>query len=247
MRQLVADGAIGTPAAGNVYFCTGRLWFRRREEGWSDAEYMARNWVSFTETSGDHIVEQHVHTIDMANWVLGAHPVAAAGFGGRHRRQTGNQFDFFSIDFEYPERRHVHSTCRQISGCWNWGNGIHVVGEKGTAGIRGGVVLWDGTKPPAPDLGFHKNVYVQEHVALLKSLLAGKPINDTEAVTDATLSAILGRISAYTGQRIEWRHLADPKAGSPLYNLACTPSAEDFERGDLKAPPDGVAPIPGKG
>ena len=247
MRKLVADGAIGKVYSGNIYYCVGRLWARRREPGWSDAEYLVRNWLNFCEMSGDHIVEQHVHTIDMLNWVLGEHPVAAVGFGGRHRRKTGNQFDFFSIDFEYSDRRHFHSACRQISGCWNWGNGIHVVGARGWASIRGGVKLWDGTPVKAPDLGFHRNMYVQEHIVLLKSLLAGKPINDTQAVTEATLTAIMGRISAYTGRRVEWRHLVDPKAKSPFYNLTCRPTAEDFEKGAVKAPPDGVVPIPGRG
>jgi len=247
MRKLVADGAIGTPRAGNVYYCTGRLWFRRRAEGWSDAEYLVRNWVSFAEMSGDHIVEQHVHTIDMFNWVVGAHPVAAAAFGGRHRRQTGNQFDFFSIDYEYPDRVYMQSGSRQINGCWSWGNGIHVVGEKGWANIRGGVQLWDGSKVPAPDLSLHRNMYVQEHIVLLKSLVDGKPINDAKNVTEATLTAIMGRIAAYTGKRVEWRHLVDPGAKSPLYELAYTPGPEAFETGDVKAPPDDVVPVPGKG
>ena len=108
-QKVVADGAIGRIVGGQIYWCGGRLWYRERKPEWDDAEYMVRNWVSFAEMSGDHIVEQHVHNIDVANWFIGAHPVAAVGIGGRARRMTGDQYDFFSVDYEYPDGVHLHS------------------------------------------------------------------------------------------------------------------------------------------
>jgi len=248
MKMLVADGAIGRILGGTIYYCTGSLGRTPRRKGWSDAEYLIRNWKNFVELSGDHIVEQHVHTIDTLNWLMGATPLATVAVGGRARRVTGNQYDFFSAALEYPKEVHVHSICRQINGCWRWGNGIHVVGEKGWADIRRGVWLWGAKeKLPMPKLSLHRSMYVQEHIVLLDSILKGEPINDTKDVTDATLTAIMARIAAYTGQRVEWRQLTDPEAKSKLYNLALKPTAEDFETGNVKAPQDDVVPIPGRG
>ncbi|HUT36626.1 MAG TPA: Gfo/Idh/MocA family oxidoreductase [Planctomycetota bacterium] len=246
LRQLIADGAIGRPLGGVTYYCIGRLGFVPRAEGWSDAEYMVRNWYSFAEMSGDHIVEQDVHTIDMQNWCMGATPLAAVGIGARHRRQTGDQYDCFSVDYEYPGQVHVHNICRQINGCWNWGNGIHLTGEKGWARIGAGVTLWDGTKVPPPAIEVHGSMYVQEHYVLLDSLLKGTPINNAKDVTEASLTAILGRTAAYTGRKVEWKELVDPAAKSDLYGLAFKPSPEDFEAGQVTAPKDGEAPVPGK-
>jgi predicted dehydrogenase len=250
--QLISDGTIGRVLGGVTYYCIGRLWCNPRKEGWSDAEYLVRNWANFAEMSGDHIVEQHVHTLDMVNWCLGAAPVAAVAVGGRARRVTGNQFDFFSTDLEYPDQVHIHSICRQVNGCWDRGNGFHLVGEKGWAekgwgDIRDGVFLWDGKrKVPYPDVPMQGSMYIQEHVVFLDSILKGKPVNDTKAVTEASLTAILARMSAYTGARIEWKELAEPNVKPEFGNFACKPTPEDFEKGEVKAPEDDVVPIPGK-
>ena len=245
-RTLVADGMMGRVLGGTVYYCTRRLGFRKRPAEWSDAEYMVRNWQNFSQLSGDHIVEQHVHTLDMLNWTLGATPLVAVAVGGRHHRKTGNQFDFFSVDLEYPNHVHVHSISRQINGCWNRGNGLELNGDKGYSSGTRGVVLWDGSKLPVPELKWHRSMYVQEHVVLLDSILHEKAYNDTVGVTDATLTAIMGRVAAYTGKRIEWRHLVEDKGKPELYNLELKPSAADFEAGKVQAPPDDVIPHPGK-
>ena len=245
-RQQIADGLLGRILGGTIYYCTGRLGFTRRQEGWSDRDYMIRNWKSFCETSGDHIVEQHVHTIDMLTWIMGATPVLAVANGGRARRQTGNMFDNFSIDYEFPGHVHIHSISRQISGCWNWGNGLALTGEKGWLHGTSGVRLWDDTRPPLPKLAWNRSMYVQEHVVFLDSILNEKGYNGTKGVTDGTLAAVMGRMAAYTGQRITWEQLTDPKAKNSLANFECKPSAADFEAGDVKAPPDDVVPIPGK-
>jgi predicted dehydrogenase len=240
--QAVREGAIGDIRGGSVYWCGGALWKRPRDANWDDAEYMVRNWVSFAEMSGDHIVEQHVHNLDVMNWIIGAHPNTALGFGMRARRETGNQYDFFSIDYEFPEGVHVHSMCRQINGT-DGGVYEHLVGETGVA--RG---LQPKDKNVFPEgCPVEGGDYVQEHIDLLFGILKGKPLNEAQNVATSTATAIMGRMSAYTGKRIEWKHILDPDGGKPdLYNFTMTPTAMDFEKGTVKAPPDDVFPLPGQ-
>jgi predicted dehydrogenase len=241
----IANNAIGKIRGGQIWWCGGALWYQTRKENESDADYMVRNWVSFTEMSGDHIVEQHVHNIDVAKWFIGRNPEAALGFGGRARRKTANQFDFFSIDLDYGDDLHIHSMCRQVNGCYDrvaeyfvgtdgatWGTG------PGRDGYKNKVEL-----PEFEEVG---GPYVQEHVNLLRSIIDGKPINEAQNVAESNLAAIMGRISAYTGQMVRWRELVDESVGSPWYNYALTPSAEDFEKGTVKAPAEDVIAIPGK-
>ncbi|NLK42300.1 MAG: hypothetical protein GX298_09645, partial [Planctomycetes bacterium] len=97
-----------------------------------------------------------------------------------------------------------------------------------------------------PEFEEHGGPYVQEHIDLLDSILKGQPLNEAQIVAEATLSGIMGRISAYTGQMVRWRELVDETVGSPWYNLVLTPTAEDFEKGTVVAPPDDVVAIPGK-
>jgi myo-inositol 2-dehydrogenase / D-chiro-inositol 1-dehydrogenase len=104
--EQVRNGAIGDLVSANCYWNQSKLWHVNRQSGWSDMEAMLRDWVNWTWLSGDHIVEQHVHNIDVVNWFFGKHPAKAVGFGGRHRRPTGDQYDFFSIDFVFDDNRH---------------------------------------------------------------------------------------------------------------------------------------------
>jgi myo-inositol 2-dehydrogenase / D-chiro-inositol 1-dehydrogenase len=241
-QYAIAQGAIGTIVGGCIWWCGGALWFKNKEPNESDADYMVRNWVSFSEMSGDHIVEQHVHNIDIANWYIGRPPSSALGFGGRARRKTGDQYDFFSIDFDYGNGCHIHSMCRQI----NETDGQVREFFKGTDGeTQGGGGLKGKTITGIPEFP-DRDPYVQEHVDLLKSLIDGKPINEARNVATSTLTAIMGRISAYTGRLVQWRQVAEDQT-SPYYNLTMKPAAQDFEKGQVTAPPDNVAPAPGKG
>ena len=115
----VASGAIGEPLSAKAWWLQTHVWFRTREEGWTDMEYMLRNWNNFCWLCGDHILDTHVHNIDIINWFLEKHPKEATGFGGRHRRITGDQYDFFSIDFDFGNGISSHSMSRQIDGCAN--------------------------------------------------------------------------------------------------------------------------------
>jgi len=238
----IQHGAIGKILAGRVSWCGGRLWYKTKNPGESDADYMVRNWVSFTEMSGDHIVEQHVHNLDVANWFIGHPPKSAVGFGGRARRKTGNQFDFFSVDYDYGDDLHIHSMCRQISGCYG-GVWEHFVADKGKT--WGGGRMQASKTVEIPDFEEHGGPYVQEHVDLLRSILAAKPLNEARNVAEATLTAIMGRISAYTGQLVKWSDLLENQQ-SPWYNLTLKPTAEDFEKGQVVAPPDDVCAVPGR-
>jgi predicted dehydrogenase len=232
VMKRVQDGAIGELTGGQVYWNQGGLWNAARQAEWSDVEWQIRNWLYFTWASGDHIVEQHIHNIDVANWAMGAHPVRAVGIGGRQWRTDaafGHIFDHFAINFEYPNGAHVMSMCRQIDGSAN------VVGERfvGTRGTTDAYSTITGAQPYQREKS-NKNPYVEEHVDLLASIRDGKPLNEGQQVAESTLSAIMGREAAYTGQAIVWDELLN--ATQDL-----TPPNQGF--GELPVPP--VA-MPGK-
>jgi predicted dehydrogenase len=248
-KKAIDEGAIGKIRGGAVYWCGTVPWENPKNPAWSDADYMCRNWVNFTEMSGDHIVEQHVHNLDIMHWYMGGPPISALGFGLRARRQTGNQYDFFSIDYEYPEGVHIHSMCRQISGT-DGGVSEHFVGEKGIARDlkpKDTQVFPQGCPEyPHPE----ERDYVQEHIDLLHGITKGVYINEAEQVAISTAIAVMGRIAAYTGKRIEWKHMMDPdpKVHKPeIYDLTLSPTAADFETGKVTAPEDGDFALPGSG
>lgn len=243
-QYAVANGAIGAIVGGTVRWCGGRLWYKERQSGEDDASYLVRNWTSFAEMSGDHIVEQHVHNLDIANWFIGHPPVSAVGFGGRARRLTGDQFDFFSVDFNYGNDCHIHSMCRQINGTYS------AVDEffHGTEGSTTGGGKMQSAKVAQmniPEFKTHDNPYVQEHIDLLHSIMQNQPLNAARDVAESTLTGIMGRIACYTGQMIRWSDLTT-ETGSSWYNLTLSPTPADFENGSVVAPKDNVYPIPGE-
>lgn len=240
-KALIEAGSIGTIKGGVVQWNGTVPWTKRRNEGESDADYMARNWLNFNETSGDHIVEQHVHNLDVAVWFLGRLPVSAIGFGGRARRETGNMFDFFSVDYDFGDDVHIHSQCRQITGAYGR------VGEMftGTEGSCYGGGKMNGKDVKIAEIKMDSdNSMVQEHVDMIRSVNVGKPLNEARTIADSTLVAIMGRISAYTGELVRWNDLTANEK-SPLYSMACTPAAIDFEKGSVTMPAE-VPPIPGR-
>jgi myo-inositol 2-dehydrogenase/D-chiro-inositol 1-dehydrogenase len=241
--HAIAQGAIGKIKAGRIWWCGGLRRVLHREPGQSDAEYMTRNgnWYCFSQMSGDHIVEQHVHNVDVANWFIGRPPVQALGFGGRARRQGGNQYDFFSVDLDYGDDVIVHSMCRQVNGCYTQ------ISEQfiGTEGSVWGDGKLTGKQVAVPEFEEKGGPYVQEHRDLIRSIREGKPLNEAHHVAESTLVAIMGRISAYTGQVVRWSDLTKNEK-SPLYNLTLKPGPLDFEQGTVVAPQENVIPIPGQ-
>jgi predicted dehydrogenase len=253
MAQALAlqNGQLGTIRGGNIYWCGGWGSVRPRKPGASNAQYMCNNWMNWAQMSGDHIVEQHVHNIDIANWFLGRLPKTALGFGGRARRVSGNQYDFFSIDFDYGDGVHIHSMCRQISGTSGGGVSAHFrTPEYEISG--GGKVQKVGEKEALKLEGDFRdgNPYEIEHIHLLEGILSGKVVNEGENVAMSTACAIAGRMSAYTGQIIRLNELFDEKfKDSQFYSFACKPSWADFEgAGDVAMPElgDEKWPLPGK-
>jgi len=203
MRRL-HDGAIGEIVAGQVYWNQGGLWKVDRRAGMSDVEWQIRNWLYFTWLSGDHIVEQHIHNIDVANWALGGHPVRANGVGGRQSRVDpvyGHIFDHFAIELEYENGGRILSMCRQQDGTARF-VGEHFIGTRGTSNGSSWIrnpAEWTRPEPAEP-----VNPYEQEHRDLIASIRSGRPLNEGRQVAESTLSAILAREAAYTGQDITW-------------------------------------------
>jgi myo-inositol 2-dehydrogenase / D-chiro-inositol 1-dehydrogenase len=232
MRR-VHDGAIGDVVAMRVFWNQGGLWTKPRQPEWTDMEWQLRNWLYFTWLSGDHIVEQHVHNIDVVNWAMGTHPVAAHGMGGRQVRtgpEWGHIFDHFSIDYEYPGNVHLHSQARQIQGC-EGSVSEALVGDRGQCQVDKYVIT--GAKPWKFD-GKDNAPYVQEHTDFIASLRAGKPPNELKNVTESTLTAIMGRMSAYTGQPVTWEQALNSTE-------ALMPPSLTF--GPMEVPP---VPMPGR-
>ncbi len=233
--QRIRDGAIGEVVAAQVYWNQGGLWMNERKPGMSDMEWQLRNWLYFTWLSGDHIVEQHVHNLDVANWAIGAHPVRANGVGGRQVRvdpSYGHIFDHFCVELEYPGGARVMSMARQQDGTARH-VGEHLIGTEGTSNahneIRGASTwTYDGEEA---------NPYVQEHVDLIASIRAGDPLNQGRRIAESVLTAIMAREAAYTGQVVTWEEVLNA-------NLNLVP--EDLAFGPMPMPPvaqPGVTPL----
>jgi myo-inositol 2-dehydrogenase/D-chiro-inositol 1-dehydrogenase len=208
--KRIHDGAIGQITEARVYWNQGPIWVHPRQEGWSDMEWQLRNWYYFTWLCGDHIVEQHVHNLDVANWATGGHPIRAVGLGGRQVRtgpEFGNIYDHFAIDYEYPHEVRVASYARQMPNCEN-NVSEALVGTKGFCQVNkyaiSGPRAW---KFPGKD----NLPYVQEHTDLIVSIRAGKPYNELKNVAETTMTAILGRMAAYTGKAVTWEQALNSK------------------------------------
>jgi len=223
--KRIHDGEIGDITSLRCYWNQGDLWFHKRDdlaskgEKATDLAYQLYNWYQWVWTCGDHIVEQHVHNLDVCNWVMGnKHPIRAVGMGSRiptvkrpqgDPNEVGNIFSFFAIDFEYPGGVHMMSMCRQIDNCANSVSEA-VTGTKGFCqvndySINGKHVVsrQEGKRGTDP--------YVQEHTDLIEHIRNGKPINELKTVAESTMTAILGRMSAYTGKPLTWEQALNTK------------------------------------
>jgi predicted dehydrogenase len=168
-------------------------------------EWQLRNWNYFTWLSGDHIVEQHVHNLDIMNWVLGSHPIrAVSGLGGRQVRTRpvhGHIFDHFAVEFEYPNGVFMFSQCRQINNCKN-NVSEFVAGTGGTSNCEDRIYPKKGK--PWRFREKQASPYRQEHEDLIASVREGNPINEARAVAESTMTGIIGREAVYSGQEIKW-------------------------------------------
>ena len=212
--QKVPEGMIGEITGGAVYWNQGMLWYKDRQPGWSDMEWNIRDWVNWKWLSGDHIVEQHVHNIDVFLWFAGMKPVKAIGCGARHRRITGDQYDQFSIDFEFENGIHLHSMCRQIDGTsskvsefiqgtkGSWNSEEHVIKD-----LQGNI-LWKYDEEAAQAQFEQHNPYVLEHVDWVNHISKGTTHDESEECAISTLAGVMGRTAAYTGETVTWDEIA---------------------------------------
>ncbi len=232
-RRQVMNGAIGEIVSAHIIRNGGSLWVIRRQPGMSDMEYMLRNWANFCWLSGDHIVEQFIHEVDVMNWYIGKNPVKAIGWGGRQRRVTGDQYDFFSVEYVYDNGMQTHCAARQITGCSNITDQL-ITGSDGFANAKGkifnlkGEEIW---KYPYPEEGSTDltwkvtDPYVQEHINLVTGIRTGNIENDADAQVNSTLVTIMGRMSAYTGKDVTWEEVmnSDLYLGPKSYSFGPVP------------------------
>ncbi len=233
--QRIHDGTIGEIVYARAYWNGGVIWVIERQAGWSDMEWQLRNWNYFTWLGGDHIVEQHVHNLDVINWAMKAHPVKALALGGRQARPDknyGHIYDHFAVEYEYANGARMFSQCRQMNGCEGKVEEA-VTGTKGSSNCSGWIrgadkqLAWRFRDKEV-------NAYQQEHQDLIASIRAGTPLNEAQAVAESTLTGIMGRESAYSGRAIEWEQaLNSPTRLGPA----------KYEMGDLPFP---EVPIPGQ-
>jgi predicted dehydrogenase len=209
--QRLRDGAIGDIVAMRCYWDTPTVAVRTRKvledklgRPATEMEYQVYNWYYFVWTCGDHIVEQHVHNLDVINWVKQAHPVKAWGMGGRERRKgidNGQIFDHHYVEFEYPDGTRLSSQCRHMDGCWE-NVSEHVRGTKGKCDV-GGVI--EGENPWRFPNGSGNDAYQQEHNDLFAAIRNDTPYNETALYgAFSTMTAIMGRMATYSGVEVNW-------------------------------------------
>jgi predicted dehydrogenase len=240
--QKIQQGLIGEITGGNVYWNQGMLWYKERQNGWSDMEWMIRDWVNWKWLSGDHIVEQHVHNIDVFLWMSGLKPVKATAFGARHRRITGDQYDQFSVDFEMENGIHLHSMCRQIDGCSNnvsefiqgtkgsWNSANHEIKD------LAGNVIWKFDAEAEKAAHTQTNPYVLEHVDWVNHIRKGTAHDEATACAISCLAGVMGREAAYTGATVTWDEMS-------ASNLDYMPEKLELGKMDMS---DYVVKVPGK-
>ena len=200
------DGIIGDIPLIRTYWNGKGVWVRPRKEGQTEMEYQMRNWYYFNWLCGDHIVEQHIHNLDVANWVKQGFPVKAQGQGGRQVRtgkENGEIYDHHMVEFTYSDGSVNLSACRHIPDCWNSVN-EYCHGTKGTCEIsKARIFDASGNEIYAYGKG-GRGGHQQEHHDLFADLRDGKRPNEGDYGAKSTMTAILGRMATYSGKEISW-------------------------------------------
>jgi len=250
IKNKIDRGKIGEIISGQVYWNSGGVWVRPRETGQTELEYQMRNWYYFNWLCGDHIVEQHIHNIDVANWFIGSTPVSAQGMGGREVRKGkdhGQIFDHHFVEFTYQNGQVVASQCRHQKGCMNrveevfQGTRGNVTTNSSHFGLiknkRGKVVY---NHEGEDDI----NPYQQEHNELFSAIKAGDyRMDDTNRGAEATMSAILGRMATYSGKKIAWDEAMDfdHKLVPELHSFNDKAPVQPDKKGNYPIPVPGVS------
>ncbi len=229
--KRLQDGAIGDIAYTRVFWNGGGVWTRARQAGQTEMEYQMRNWYYFNWLCGDHIVEQHIHNLDVSNWLVGSVPVKANAQGGRQVRTSkehGEIFDHFFVEYEYANGVRMYSQCRHIRGCFN-SVSEHAVGSKGHSNISRQIILGDNKwRYKGPRAGGHQ----QEQLDLIDAIVANEVYNEGEYGATSTMTAVLGRLAAYNGNEISYEAALNSKIKTMPESLAWdgkTPSAPNSD------------------
>ena len=236
--KRIHDGAIGKILAGQCFRSGSamRNWQaeeRVKKEEWSEMEYQIRRWLFWTWLSGDFIVEMHVHNLDVMNWIMNTHPVRCIGVGGRQARtgmEYGNAYDHFSVEYEYPDDVRVEYIGTQIDN-YSFRSNEMVTGVKGSALLGGRQSAITGSNPYTFE-GEAPNPSVLQYKEMIDSIRNGAALNEVRQVAESTMTAIMGRMSAYTGQVVEWEWA--------LNESKLDLSPEKMEFGDMKRRPVAV-------
>ena len=207
LMSRIHDGTIGDIISMETVYNTSSLWHKGRNEEWSEMEYQVRNWLYFDWLSGDHINEQHIHSLDKIAWAMGdVYPAKATASGGRSVRteeKFGNIYDHFNTTYEWSNGVKAFSSCRQ------WANSStnvadFVLGTKGKAAVQQHAIeMYDG-KTWRHKKAKTDDMYQNEHNELFASIRSGDHINNGEYMCNSTLMAIMARMAAYTGKTITW-------------------------------------------
>jgi len=239
--RRIQEGAIGKVLFYRAYWNSPGVWTRAREAGWSEMTYQMRNWYYFNWLCGDHIVEQHIHNLDVCNWIQGAPPASAQGQGGRAVRtgpDTGEIYDHHVVEFTYADGTKLFSQCRHQPGCWD-SVSEHAHGTQGTADVSGGRIQgqggWDWRYRGEP-----VDPYQLEHDRLFAAIRADQPHDEAVNGAHATMTAILGRLATYSGRVVSW----DEALAS---SVSLAPARYAFDADPLVLPTHGTYPhaIPG--
>jgi myo-inositol 2-dehydrogenase/D-chiro-inositol 1-dehydrogenase len=211
--KRIQDGAIGDIILARAYWNGSTPWVKPRQSGQTELEYQMRNWYYFNWICGDHIVEQHIHNLDVINWIKNAYPVTAQGQGGcqvRKGKDYGETFDHHMIEFTYADGTVMLSQCRHIPNCWN-SVSEHLHGTKGTADVSG-AKIYNEQKEIAYNFGRGGGEgHQQEHHHLFADIRAGKRPNEGEWGALSTMTAIFGRMATYSGQMLKWEDALNSK------------------------------------
>ena len=240
MKRL-HDGAIGEIVAARCYWNNGGVWVKDRIAGETEMQYQMRNWYYFVWLSGDHICEQHIHNLDVINWVKNAYPTKCHGMGGREVRtgkQYGEIFDHHAVEYEYEDGSRMFSQCRHIRGCWS-NVSEHVIGTKGKCDVSGhnitGENAWSLSRE---DRRRGRDAYQQEHDDLFAAIRNDKPFNEAFNGAMSSLTAIMGRLATYSGKIIESKEVLESA-------VALVPSSYDWDGTPPTLPDEnGFYPIP---
>ena len=209
--KRVKDGAIGHIVSAQAYWNGGGVWVRPRKDDQTEMEYQMRNWYYFNWLCGDHITEQHIHNLDVINWLMEDYPVKAQGLGGRQVR-TGNEYgeiyDHFSVEYTYGDNDMgnnvtLQSQCRHIRKCWN-SVSEYAAGSNGSVDFSG-AKLFDAKGNQTWEFGKGgRGGHQQEHHDLFADFRGGERPNEAEYGAKSTMTSILGRMATYSGQEISW-------------------------------------------